>query len=544
MNICLQAPEVLQLICQQLSNEYFGRRYLLAAALSCRALLEPALDMLWYSLPSFKPIVTTLPSDLWKVEKEGGSTFRKWTIMGVRRAITTDDLDRYMTYYARRVREVNIGGLKITLTPEAWHGLQMATSWKHGALSPFAYKVSWPLTGGVQYALPSENLNQSLPFFSLFLGPDTTVVDFTYDSRVPIHAASIRSAYKIPSKLKILSLNDIDRSTSGLVFLENYLRTSSWDHLEILRVPNVTPKSLAQLSTLPVLATLDLWDLSGIPHLYTYSDDDLEAPPEHISSMSGDAFRSLKILKARCKSTFEFEALLQHVPPRNQVHSLKCLLGSIPSSRDIGSLFTSIRLHCNPESLRKLGVQVYGDPEVEEESLKVEVNEGVNLRPLLDFEKLETLSLNLSTTGINLNPEDIDYIVECFPSLVKLKIDANTFDSRLPLIDHSHFLKLIYGLKHLRKLGLRFNATNITGDEDRPGALSEGKGEEEKHSGSLKMLWVGDSPIYSSDRVASFLKRHCPELESSIYTIYFEEDPPERMPVMVYKRRWEAVETS
>ncbi|KAF5313412.1 hypothetical protein D9611_008515 [Ephemerocybe angulata] len=613
MNICLQAPEILQLICDQLPCEYRDRKDVLAVALSCRALLEPALNRLWYTLPSFKPIMTTLPAGLWNVEKKGGpNVFSKWMIVGLRRAITPTDLDRYMGFYAHRIREVRLWNLRMIWTPEAWHGLQMATNWKHGALSPSALKVSWALTKETNFTLPADMLDPSFPFFSLFLGPRTTSISFDYNSEVPVHATSIGSAKNIPSALKELRLNNINRTASGLLFLGNHIRSSSWDRLETLKIPNIPPGTLAQLSTLPCLATLEVWSLSGIPLLHRYFKRDLAASPAHLSTISSNAFRPLKVLRIRGVKTSDFEALLQQLPPCNQIHTLKCTLDSIPSSRNMKALLVSIRLHCNPASLRKVGIHVFiADVVPQEEGVKAQVNAGIDLGPLLDFAKLETLSLNLSTTGVNLDPNDIDHIVESFPSLVKLKIDAETFDSRVPCIDHNHVLQLLYGLKDLRKLGLRFNATNITGREEIPGGSSEDEededddrgdgedddeneeggdeeeeeeeggeekeegeeGEEEEEEGDddveeegedqeeeddedetetedkskkpapLKTFWVGDSPIYSPKAVASFFKKHCPKLSvgSSLHTIYFDDDPPETMPVMVYKRRWEAV---
>lgn len=53
-----------------------GLKTLVALALSCRALSEPALDLIWSTLPSLVPLVRTLPSDLWQevpAEYDGGN---------------------------------------------------------------------------------------------------------------------------------------------------------------------------------------------------------------------------------------------------------------------------------------------------------------------------------------------------------------------------------------------------------------------------------------------------------------------------------------
>lgn len=67
MNRCLQIPEILRLICDQIpSSTAFGRHRLYITALACRAFLEPALDSLWYSIHDLKPIIACLPQGLLK----------------------------------------------------------------------------------------------------------------------------------------------------------------------------------------------------------------------------------------------------------------------------------------------------------------------------------------------------------------------------------------------------------------------------------------------------------------------------------------------
>lgn len=74
MDRCLQIPEVLRLICDQIPNgDSYNRRRLFVTALSCRALLEPALDSLWFSLQGIEPLISCLPEDLLMKEmKKGG----------------------------------------------------------------------------------------------------------------------------------------------------------------------------------------------------------------------------------------------------------------------------------------------------------------------------------------------------------------------------------------------------------------------------------------------------------------------------------------
>ncbi|KAF6751108.1 hypothetical protein DFP72DRAFT_498885, partial [Ephemerocybe angulata] len=542
MNTCLQAPEILQLICDQLPNEHpIHRQRLLAVALSCRALLEPALDRLWHRITSFRPLVTTLPRGLWKVEREGVvyDYQSKWTVLGLTRAVKSADLDRYLTYYAQRIREVDIQGLKIVFSSEGWHGLQMATGWRHGSLSPSAYKVSWPLTEREQKPMPREALNHAFPFFSLFLGPKATHIRFVFNSNFPIQASSIESAANICSALKTLNLKDDAPPTSGLAFLGSYLQSSSWANLSSLTIVNLLPESIAHLSTCPQLSNIEVSELKDIPCLHTYSKEDLDDPPAHLATISRSAFQSLKRLTLCSMSLKNIEAVIQYLPPCNRLHTLKCFLeptGTRARSTGAQNLLNTVGIHCNSDYLRKLVIKTTGSGYCFEEGLEAKVNQGVNLRAVLDFKQLKSLTFDIPWAfGVNLTKADINNIVKFLPSLVTLKIDTDVCDSRHPLIDHTHVLKLLYGLNDLKKLGLRFNAIQVEGDEEKPGT---------GRPAPLEKFWVGDSPIYSPKSVSKFLKAHCPKLQMDdliSVNLSEEEEDSQRNPLIMYERRWSAV---
>ncbi|KAF6751689.1 hypothetical protein DFP72DRAFT_906850 [Ephemerocybe angulata] len=543
MNKCLQAPEILHLICNELPNSNLDdRQRLLAVALSCRALLEPGLDRLWHTIRSFQPLMTMLPLDLFKLEKKpnlGTSGF--YLLVNLRREIVPSDLDRYLTYYAPRIREVDIALLKGTFSPEFWQGLQLATGWRHGALSPSAWKVVWTLTAPFQSLLSQDILDQTFAYFSLFLGPKSTCVTFGFKSEVPLQAASIRNAPSIPTALKELSLQDASPIASELSFLTSSIQSSSWRDLEGLTILNLPPNAISHLSTLPHLSRLEIGELHDTRPVRSYTQADITNRPGHLSTMSTGVFRSLKYLKLSSAVSANFEGFLQHLPPNNQLHTLKCILGVAPSSARVKAILATIHLHCNPKHFRELVIKGSPGTAANKERLDTYWDIGIDLNPLLIFTQLETLSLNL-LLGVNLNPADINQIVARFPRLVKLNVDTDAFDSRIPQIDHTHVLQLIYKLRHLRKLGLRFNATAIPEYPANDPALANLT--TAKHLPSqLVTLWVGDSPIYSPPSVARFFKMHCPNLRMDrIITLPIDSNIPETMPVVMYQKRWRALE--
>ncbi|KAF6751688.1 hypothetical protein DFP72DRAFT_1135527 [Ephemerocybe angulata] len=529
MNKCLQAPEILQLICDQVPNETRqDRQRLLAIALSCRALLEPGLDRLWHTIRSFRPLMTNLHPNLLEKEIRGGGKQPPslFEVMTSRCEITPPDLDRYLAYYAPRIREVDIAHLTTTFSPETWQNLQLATNWKAGALSPSAWKIVWRLTEHFQPKLSESILDQTFAYFALFLGPK----DFR----------ALRLQLRNPHTYRLTQECHNHSDDSELPFLDDFLQSNSWNNLEGLTIGRMPPNAIPHLSTLPCLSTLEIGSLRGPGPLYAHSEADLEMPPAHLSSMSSSAFRSLKSLKLSSGFLLYFQGFLQHLPPDNQVQTLKCILEATPESaaRVYGLLFT-ISLHCNPQKLRKLVIR--GGPNIsyDEEDLDAQPTDGVNLLPLLRFTGLETLSLNI-LVGVNLNSDDIEAIVENFPQLVKLQVDTGAFDSRLPQINHTHVLQLLYKLPHLKKLGLRFDATGIPRDQSEEPALDNlvTNGQPSQ----LIKLWVGDSPICSPSNTAKFFEAHCPKLRmENVFSRPVELNTPETMPAVMYQRRWKAV---
>ncbi|TEB25506.1 hypothetical protein FA13DRAFT_1817386 [Coprinellus micaceus] len=163
MNRCLQAPEILRLICDELPVvRREQRQTALALALSCRALLEPALDRLWYNVNTFEIFRCMLPSDVWKLETirikhkdrkdKDNYVYKLLRLKDLRRPIAAEDLDRYLNYYAPRIRKIHPRHMNFTLSPAAWHGLHLAVNWQSGALAPRAVEINWHLTP------PKENL--------------------------------------------------------------------------------------------------------------------------------------------------------------------------------------------------------------------------------------------------------------------------------------------------------------------------------------------------------------------------------------------------
>ncbi len=64
----LQCLELCRLICEQIGSK--DKRTLFQLCLSCKALMEPALDLLWYELDDLVPLMRCLPLDLYEERED------------------------------------------------------------------------------------------------------------------------------------------------------------------------------------------------------------------------------------------------------------------------------------------------------------------------------------------------------------------------------------------------------------------------------------------------------------------------------------------
>jgi hypothetical protein len=117
--------------------------------------------------------------------------------------------------------------------------------------------------------------------------------------------------------------------------------------------------------------------------------------------------------------------------------------------------------------------------------------------------------LELEVVGIEdvwPTPEEVALYPTYWPNISKLKlsVELEFLDGRLPRINHTHIMELLSKCKNLHTLGLRFDATGVKTGEH----FSAVDGNQ------LTALFVGDSPMYSLERVSAFLALHFPRLKA------------------------------
>ena len=76
---CLLVPEIFGLVCEVLVDDYNSRppvqrsATLASLARTCRAFEGPALDVLWREIEGLRPLLCTMPSDLFEMKAKDWS---------------------------------------------------------------------------------------------------------------------------------------------------------------------------------------------------------------------------------------------------------------------------------------------------------------------------------------------------------------------------------------------------------------------------------------------------------------------------------------
>ncbi|TEB32527.1 hypothetical protein FA13DRAFT_1709066 [Coprinellus micaceus] len=189
MEKCLQIPEILRYVCDELDTESC-----LSAALTSRTFLEPALDWLWYHVDSMRPLICCLP--------------------------------------------VGVGIFKLHNEP--------APEYEHGALAPLLQKVVWfPPTWTDVKSRASLSA-----FVCLFVGKHIESFEFRAHAQgqEALYNASLQSNIKrISKQLKSLTIEGLYEAP----LIHPYLLPFPWDTLEVLKISTYSSTLVQHLATLP-----------------------------------------------------------------------------------------------------------------------------------------------------------------------------------------------------------------------------------------------------------------------------------------------------
>ncbi|KAJ3520612.1 hypothetical protein NMY22_g12674 [Coprinellus aureogranulatus] len=451
-------------------------------ALTCRDLSELSLDRLWRVMRSFEPLIACLPSDLFIIERPADwtQTGKPWLVQ-LRRPLVPSDLERYRGYYARRIREfildVSKSPMKL-LSADVLEALRTATDGEHGALSPLLKSCAWLLRGDVGHAFHSgphaEASRRFFPYMFIWMGPSVENLRLTVGWDVTPTAASIMQATSrwLPN-LKKLTFEEYSFSTFSR---HPEIAAFPWRNIQHFKASSVPPSSIPHLASLPYLTNLTFTNMMEIPMQYRPCDHP-HLKPETSHLMPSEGFPSLKYLTISTGKMQTCIAFLQHLPPNNVVRGVICESEGSLSVSDAQGILDTVRNHLNTASLEMLFIrdskmtdslrqfyEEFGPNEWTEQWEEEPFQGEVDMHALFEFTKLRGLQLSFAVRP-RITPAEVDMIVKSWPMIQTLDLCESAPVAQLPLINHTHLLRLASECDYLRDIGVSFDGTRIIGKE-------------------------------------------------------------------------------
>lgn len=398
------------------------------------------------------------------------------------------------------------------------------TNFQPGALSPRLEDFSWEnlVPSELEAIVGPQSIGGFFPCMSLFIGSTlkSTAIPLLYDQG-PLYLTAMQS---FPSRLRNLTELElrigVGDGEQHIRLLQQCLQSSTWQHLETLTIYPVIEGMFPYIGT-PVIHLL-----ASMPRLKRLTIHNMCESPAMPTSLPLSGFPSLTVLNLWTETLPESVAFLRHLPPDNNLKEVWSEVDINAEGDKLQDAIDAVGDHCNPLVLEIFDLEIIEYPEHIDEQLDFDESKGLDISPLLGFNKLTNLVLR-DTTSIRLTSDLVMKVPFAWPRMKTLVLNPAHPSSQIPFINHWHFLTLVQCLPHLEHLALRFDATRLTGDEVAPDAPF-----------FLKTLDVCDSPISSPSRTLKFLQSNLTLGGPPAINNF----PEWQMPL--YRKRWMEVESA
>lgn len=418
------------------------------------------------------------------------------------------DLERYLEVYAPRIRFFMLGyftSVNVAVSAETLHALHLATRSVPGALASKIVTLHWPLTAFTHLGITA--IESAASHISLFVGSNLSSLVLSGSPRdragvnqplPPLYRTALFLAAERLRGLKKLRLDFMTAPTS--IFVESFITGYPWSNLQALSAKTISQKALSKIALLPQLAALELQAQESLPLRYNPANPPTYPPPDHFQSLR-------KLVLYNTKEISSVISILQHIPTGNQLQILTVDVQgpNAASLEEAEGFFSTVVKHCNPSKLRSFSLLINHNEDYEE-GLEVDLNHAIDISPLFSFSLLNHLCVE-TLHRLRFAPPQIAEMVKCLPGLQTLRLSgggSSGFTTVPPSLGFEDIMRLARGIPNLRYLKLRFDATQINGDELAPDVPAH----------CLDILDVNTSPILSPSRVLRCLQANFPKLRS------------------------------
>ncbi|KAG2123091.1 hypothetical protein DEU56DRAFT_760170 [Suillus clintonianus] len=480
-NICTKVRRLGELELDEATHEqlFEARRTLFRLALTCRALKDTALDVLWGDLDSLYPLLCSLPN----LQTMSGDYIE------IGRALRASDLEIFQKY-AKRVRRLGCGQEALNMADV----LRVLCSFPapNGSLLPNLRLLSWDCDDSDTFPFIRYFLHPSLISLRL-LGKLWRPPKASFMTFLPVHCPHLHS----------LSCASLNRSATKPI--SDYICQSHELHHVDCGLPNEA--AVKHLMKLPSLKGFTI----------TLTEED--GPYDGYKGEFCPQLATFSIIAGSLNQARMFFRNLQLSPTH-----LHFKTSTMTKCEDIRRIFKQLPDHFSPAKLESLQLTV----EIIRRNLDTtdtECDLDIHaLKELFKFRNLVDVRLEDSCM-LGLNDNDMSDFVSSWPNIEVLKLGTG-FEWSVPDDDEiatsgitlKGLNTLVSGCRKLRVLGLVFDAC-ITNEDDRAIRFHT------KHqiNENVEEFDVGGSIINDAVAVAVFISSLMPKLRAlKFVTVYYE----------------------
>ncbi|KAF9460149.1 hypothetical protein BDZ94DRAFT_1300130 [Collybia nuda] len=233
----LRDPEAARKLFEAILESPNGKRALSRLARTCRAICEPALNVLWRELDSLVPILGLFPGHLLRKARKPGLGFAK---------IPAENDWKVVLRYSERVRQLNYNELSNAVATSVFSVFEGSRPRTY--ILPRLIELNW-----------KAETPAGLDRCSLFLSPELRIINLEISTKFPQLNSFLAD---MSSRTKLTGFSFVSPTSLPDAFTELLLRQDTLERVVLVAPGALSPGVGRWLASLPQLKTLQL-DLTG-----------------------------------------------------------------------------------------------------------------------------------------------------------------------------------------------------------------------------------------------------------------------------------------